>query len=474
VAFRFRASCGLFLCSLAWPSAASAQDFLVAALVKSVDDVMASTQRQMPHWTTAATWNLTFAIAVGLLGIVAAALPLLAPAEDKGAERKGLSRHQVAVIIVGTLISGLTLVMNLAFAADYREYWKSSAQAGQLIIGLGKGKASFQRDPDVRAYDQLERLGDNITETQRSDLSRLFAKVMEQDAKTFGEPVKQLEEIEKHLIATALPLGAAVVYAAVPPGPIVTATAEANDAWQAEQNSYSAAVQKMVAQLIRSASLKVGDRELDGLRKYIDQYAKSDVSPEGGANPRIRIRTQLTMPASYANPSLINAFLRAQSVGTAVATREQEIEKIRSDFKSKGSKGNLEGFLEATATVSLQGGPVRLQATDPKDGDFVFRFGVQPPLRQGQQNAGAAAQVRLEAMEINQDSSAGSTRWTFYVLSQGRVIISLPEQRWDDSKRPTICWWEPDAGLMGQAAVTSGGVPLTIVGIKPKVLSLKQ
>ena len=474
-----RAFCCVLLFSLGWARAAWAQGPWVTSLVQTANDAIANIQSLIPTWTHAATWNLAFAITVGLLGVTAATLQLLVPALDHEEEAatapvaprgwKNLSKLQWAVVVVGAVISGLTLVMNLAFAADHREYKKSITKAKQVIAKLKENAVSFQQNPDVKAYDRLDALGEHLTTDQRKELQEEYKIVATLDADLLKAPAKELGEIEEKLSASALPLGEIVAYAAMQPGPTVDAAAESNNAWQAEQNASAAAADKMAALLVQTASLKLGDRERDNLRKYINEYAKKQSSQENAVAGRVRVRTQLSLPVSYANPASINAFLRANAQGTSV-THEQEIEKIRNDVKNNVPNASVDGFLEATATVPLNGGPVRLQAKNPKDGDFEFQFGVQPSVRQsGPQNASGQVQVMLQAMKVFQDASAGSTRWTFYVLSQGRVILSLPDQRWDDSKHPTLCWWEPDGRLTGQAAVVSGGVPLTIVGLKPKV-----
>jgi hypothetical protein len=416
---------------------------------------------------------LMCAVTVGLLGIVAAALPLTSP-QEKGSEngkKKRLTPHARAVILVGSLISAITLVMNLAFAADHREYSKSIVRARQTIGELNKNIAAFQQNPDVKAFSRFEKMdtsGQPLSESDRKEMARLYNLVVDIEKKMFGDPVKQLEDIESKLISSNLSFGPTIAYAAFVDTITVAAAAESNDAWQAEQNSYALALQKMSARLVQYSSLKLTPRDRDTLPRYVEQYAKRQSSPEKAVKG-VRIRTQLSMPSSYSSPALMNAFLRAElSKSSQNQTLEQQIQTIRASRANPATRNSdVDGFLESSRTnISLNGGMVRLQAKNPGDGQFVFRFGVPS-------KSNGAAQVRLEALEIYEDSSNGSTRWTFHVLSEGRVIMTLPEQRWDSSKHPTICWWDADAGFVGDASIVSGSVPLTIVGIKPKVTSAK-
>ena len=51
-------------------------------------------------------------------------------------------------------------------------------------------------------------------------------------------------------------------------------------------------------------------------------------------------------------------------------------------------------------------------------------------------------------------------------IEEDKELISLPAQRWDDSKRPTLCTVDPDAGFSGVAPMKT--IPVTIVGLKLK------
>jgi hypothetical protein len=78
--------------------------------------------------------------------------------------------------------------------------------------------------------------------------------------------------------------------------------------------------------------------------------------------------------------------------------------------------------------------------------------------------------VAIESVEIHQDASGGSTRWSFDVLDgKGNRVLSIPTQRWDDSGRPTRCSLDPNAGYEGSVALVGGKVEIAIVGLKPKV-----
>ncbi len=171
---------------------------------------------------------------------------------------------------------------------------------------------------------------------------------------------------------------------------------------------------------------------------------------------------QLTLPGMYTNQALLNAFLRPYQLRGQPATAEQEIDRIRTAIRQRRPEPEIDGFLEKDFVLPVSGGALLLQAGDPRDGSFEFTFSVS-------QGKGGQAEVRLSAMKIFEDGPAGSTRWGFVFLSGGKAIFSLPEQRWSDNRRPTECWWESSESLTGRATVSRSGIPLTIVGIKPKV-----
>jgi hypothetical protein len=97
------------------------------------------------------------------------------------------------------------------------------------------------------------------------------------------------------------------------------------------------------------------------------------------------------------------------------------------------------------------------------EGAFRFSFTVT-------RRAGAITAELVEIATYN-DSSPGSTRWSFDVLAGATRLFSVPMRRLEDSGRPTICYVSPDERLRGTATVTaSGPVELRVLGFKPKDL----
>jgi hypothetical protein len=103
-----------------------------------------------------------------------------------------------------------------------------------------------------------------------------------------------------------------------------------------------------------------------------------------------------------------------------------------------------------------------LEARKPKNGSFAFVFGEGP------------AQVSVKSVDVLQDGSIGSASWSCDVLNGDKVIISLPMQRWDDSKRPTGCTLDSEAGFSGLAKPSTEAIQLTLIGLTPKVIEAAQ
>jgi hypothetical protein len=101
--------------------------------------------------------------------------------------------------------------------------------------------------------------------------------------------------------------------------------------------------------------------------------------------------------------------------------------------------------------------------TVPKisEGDFAFTFQVS--------RAGTTLRAELAEISILNDSSIGSTRWSFDVLGDGRRLFAVPMHRFDDSGgRSTVCRPQADEGLNGSVTLArTGPVELKVLGYKP-------
>lgn len=430
----------------------------IDGLLKTTSETLQRLEASVPDWRMMANWYLALAILVALLGIAAGALQAWGSKNDPAT--KALTTPQKAGILVGALITGLTVIMNLAFAADHREYRKSATRVTALSTQIKGDISGFRTDPDVVAWERLLTKSETaaLTPGESDQLRNLYASTFEKNGK-IKTLVGELEGLETRL-AMAAPLpGTTVLNAAGPSDLSVHATGESNDPWQAEQNALATATERMVAQLASRAKIKPSDQDRAGLRDYLARYARHRTTRTTGKGDRVRATTELLLPLAYADPALVVGYTRVVTK-SAARTTEQIIESARQQSRGRP----LDGFIEVTVTLRPPTGKVALAANDPEHGSFVGHLTVTPA------RAGGHAQLRLDSLEVHKDSSTGSTRWSFYVLSQGRVIITVPEQRWDESKKPTISWWDADAGLTGQASMARSGVTVTVVGLKPKVV----
>lgn len=406
--------------------------FAAEDLEKFLAPIKAHIQQAKPEidsWRHKALWYLVFSGGVFVLGLITAALQMWT---------KSWTKTMVAV--VGLVISALTGVLERGFAGDRRTYLASALDAEDTIAEVETQMTLLESAPDLTTVKA-------ILDAINKDIKPLETK---------------LRGIEKKLLAAApLMLGPRVAYADSAPASVL-GTGECNHLWQARENSQAAAVEKMVTRLTAAAALNLSAGSRDSLRDYISQYSSATNAKlsESGID---RFQTRLSLNSTFSNAYAIKSFLDSQ----LVPSRETRIQSVRQRLKAGKPSTDSDGFLETTFQLPLKGGSVRLEAKIPKKGSFVFVFTVTPT-RQG------PAQVSLKSVDVLQDGSVGSASWSFDVLSGDRVIISLPMQQWDDSKRPTSCTLDPEAGFSGLANPSGEAIQLTLVGLTPKVIEAAQ
>ena len=262
-------------------------------------------------------------------------------------------------------------------------------------------------------------------------------------------------------VSRAIP-ALAIVQAGANPQWEATGTGDCNLLSQAETNSRVAATEILAGKIRREVSAPFED--LQRLRAFAAKYGSVSQYRDGKGTA---FRTELTLSSLFSRQAGINSYLAA---GRQIQAKQASVEERPNPLQQKDTKKNApqerDGFIERAVVIPLGGGPVILKAADPKNGWFVFHFNVSA-------GKSPTATVTLRAVDIHQDGSGGSTRWSFDFLSNGNRVFSLPEQRWDDSARPTRCTIDPNAGFSGQAAVGKSGVELTAIGIKPKIGGLE-
>jgi hypothetical protein len=236
-----------------------------------------------------------------------------------------------------------------------------------------------------------------------------------------------------------------------------TGTGDCNWLPQAEENSRIAAAEKLVARLVRQNSLKPSQEELEILRAYVAKYADRR-QVESSATV---FRTTLALGPTFSSPKVFGPYL-ADRRRFSTSTVEDRIEAVRKQFATRNPNASVDGFLERAVSVPLGGGAVKLQQVN-REGAFEVVFNIK-------RLPNGAASASVAGINVFEDASLGSTRWSFAVLSGSKVKISLPVQRWEDSGRPTRCTIDPTAGFSAEVATSDSGVPLTVVALKPKVI----
>jgi hypothetical protein len=384
---------------------------------------------KIDSWRYKALWYLVFSGGVFVLGLITAALQMWTKSWTK-----------TTVAVVGLVISAITGVLERGFAGDRRTYLASALDAEDTIAEVETQMTVLESAPDLTTTKA-------ILDAINKDIKPLETK---------------LRNIERKLLAAAPPmLGPRVAYASTAPAFVVGA-GECNYLWQARENSQAAAVEKMVTRLAADAALNLSAGSRDSLRDYVSQYG-SATNAKPSESGMVRFETRLSLNSTFANAYAIKSYLDSQ----LVPSREKRIQSVRQRLKAGKLSTDIDGFLETTFQLPLKGGSVRLEAKIPKKGSFVFVF-TAAPTKQG------PAQVSLKSVDVLQDGSVGSASWSFDVLSGGNVIISLPMQRWDDSKRPTSCTLDPEAGFSGLANPSGEAIQLTLVGLTPKAIEAAE
>jgi len=97
---------------------------------------------------------------------------------------------------------------------------------------------------------------------------------------------------------------------------------------------------------------------------------------------------------------------------------------------------------------------IRAQSATAQDGRFEFLFS----------RTGNPAKLILQEIRVFEDGSAGSTRWVFDVLVNGRNAFRLGERKFDDSRKPGIV----RPGLPAYVVpANSGNLTITLLGRRP-------
>lgn len=426
----------------------------IDVVLEPTDTLIKEASQSIGEWRSAAFYYKAISFLVALLALAPLASRVFvrkaadqSSKEDKDHQEVRLFGTFNLLAGIGLLTAILSLFVTWGFDADHHAYTRAADRAGGIIVDIKQKIAQLRINPDSQDPLKLLALYSQLIEPRYNALAAV-------------KPIPPVEDVKVPASASLFWMPARVYAQMGKTDARASATAEANFEWQAQQNSKTAAVEAMVAILENSFGRQATVLEKEALRGYAQAYGRQSQSKAGSGAKGVRIRTDLTLNAAYLNATLIAAYMKKTS-GGAQGSKEQQIASLRS-ATGNGKLGGDDGYVEGLGVVTAKGGSIMVRKTNPKDGDFTFHFSAVP-------GAGGRAEVRLTSMDIRQDSSGGSTRWSFYVLSEGRIVMTLPEQRWDDWNGKSVCWWENVPWLTANLPLSGGSAPITVVGIKPKL-----
>jgi hypothetical protein len=391
-----------------------------------------SALKSVPTWQSSANRYERIASAVFILGLLTAGLQL-----ERLRKQKGMI---AAVAIIGLAVSGLTGWMERGFAADHKGYRKAVLQVERIVCQL-KPQMNLFLDKFARTASVTD--PEAAVQVAEAKLSFINEKIL---------PLSnRLSELETNLVAYSYgsPFG-------------LTAYAEASSSWsgtgigqcnvltQSEENSSIAANERLVAMLAE----KNAGTDRNALREFVAQY-----STRTQYQDKQQFRTTVALNPTFANPKILTPYLDAKRRSVTPVSTPAPLSGVKSKLPAWPNQ-EVTHYLETTATVDSKGITLR---KDPKDGWFVFRFATVPDK--------AGRRVRLQSVNIVEDASQDSTRWSFYVLHDGKVIMELPLQRWNDAGQPTTCTMDPAAWLSTPLPNRNDPVRLTVIGLKSEVSS---
>jgi hypothetical protein len=82
-------------------------------------------------------------------------------------------------------------------------------------------------------------------------------------------------------------------------------------------------------------------------------------------------------------------------------------------------------------------------------------------------NGADTVNARLVQIDVGNDGSGATSRWSFNVFADEALLFQIPTYRYDDSKRPTVCAVPGTQPRSGQFKV-GASFTLRVVGYKPK------
>lgn len=459
------------------PSSDSLKETLVKPILVEINQVA----EEIPSWRSAASLYRIIWASIVVLGLLMSGLSRLNPSGQphgtgSGTEAlpnaKGHKHGGVAaniVFILGLVVSGLTTLLHQGFATDRKGYLKSANAAANKIceiqtqVNLFRAKSFESPDQDDLFSKELTFIHDNIIPL-----------------------TNELKAIHDPLLAYTVPTSG-TAYAQGPTskpskfGGLVTGYGYGycNLLSQSQENARQVAIDSLISSLAYETKLSFTTTDALILRNYVAKYGTVSERESAGIPAEIRyIDSVITLGGTFTDPDVLRLYLAKGERSPPPALTVDKIAAIKSQLARKNSNLEEVGFIEGTATISAPGpkevGVVLSRPGKVQDGLFVFHFVLDSKDAFGQTPPSYSPVLTLVSVDVL-GGTRGPELWTFAVLQDDKVAMKLPQQRWDASGRPTKCLMTLGPGLAynAQATLKSGIVKLTIVGVTPKILSLK-
>jgi hypothetical protein len=232
-------------------------------------------------------------------------------------------------------------------------------------------------------------------------------------------------------------------------------------AYAAVQNAKQATVYQRLDTADAFLRRAARDELADAIKKELAGIEQVLLSPASSVRLKVGVISAINVAKGVDGDDLSDRTYLA--IVQAAASPDQVLAEEAFRFFSRYS---VAGAVELTADKGRQphGETIAVRARNPKDGDFRFVVNVT------RQPAGSA-QVRVQEIQVQEDSSGGSTRWIFGVVAAGQEAIRLPTRRYEDDGKPTKYAMTPADKAVGTVKVAADApLPIRIIGYKPKNL----
>jgi len=198
---------------------------------------------------------------------------------------------------------------------------------------------------------------------------------------------------------------------------------------------------------------KMGQAALPAIDKIL-------ANPQSSYRQRFAAVSALNNLKKIGNSSLSGQAYRAvvKAAAGSDPTLANEAFRFFTQF-SVGGFAQIAVDFQREATLQQK---LRVAAPNPKDGDFTFTFSLV-------KMSAAKPELRLDEIEVHEDSSALSTRWVFAVLLDNGEAFRIPEKSYTDKPKPRRYRPTPADNVRTMIDAAQGKpFALRVIGYKPE------